>query len=184
MSVANGVSKYTTSLGTGTGLAVSPSTSTSSVVPALPSGPLVTYCGSPRSGPGMNLPYGSTASIGTFVTSRSTSLSPSTCSAWSLSDAQVAMPVVPSGAVGYVPPAARPPSSLPVATGLPLVVSLTYSRRNTWCDGCEVYVWLWSTQGESVLVASWMSSAVPRMLSGPGWFCARVSTMNCSSGLV
>src|SRR3954470_10847273 len=79
---------------------------------------------------------------------------------------------------------------------------LSYSRRNAWCDGWDVYVWLWSTSGESVLVASWMSSALssqpagtlsavqttggpafvgdrsPRTPSGPGWFLARVSTMN------
>ena len=46
MSVRNGVSKYSTFAGTGTGAAVSPSTS-----PVL-----VTYWGSPRSGPGRNLP--------------------------------------------------------------------------------------------------------------------------------
>src|SRR3954452_22672239 len=118
-----------------------------------------------------------------LVTSRSTSRRPRTSWACFLTDAQVAMPVLPSGEFRYVSPAARPPSSLPVETGLPFV-SLTYSRRNTWCDGCDVYVWLWSTQGESVFVASWMSSAVPSLPSGPGWFCARVSTMNCWCGSV
>src|SRR6478609_7546106 len=78
-----------------------------------------------------------------------------------------------------IPPAvgpAGPPSSLPVATGRPAALS-TYSRRNTWWEGCEVYVCDWSTYGESVLDASWTSSAVPRMPSSPGWFCARVRTM-------
>src|SRR6476661_7383500 len=67
----------------------------------------------------------------------------------------------------------------------------TYSRRKTWCEGCEEYVWLWSTHGVSVLLAFWTSSALsscgvaglsPRMPSGPGWFCARVRTMNAWLG--
>ena len=34
-----------------------------------------------------------------------------------------------------------------------------------------------------MLAAFWMSSAVPSTPSGPGWFCARVSTMNrCCAG--
>src|SRR6185436_19039933 len=136
---------------------------------------LVTYCGSPRAGPGMKLPYGSAATIGTFVTSLSTSSSPSMVLASFLTSDQRGMPGSWSGAAptGFVPS-----NRLPVETGLPAELC-TYSRRNTWCDGCEVYVWLWSTQGESVLVASWMSSALssfvvagssPRMPSGPGWF--------------
>src|SRR4051794_1764395 len=55
MSVRNGVSKCSASSGTGTGLTVSPSTRTSSAVLGRPSGPVVTYWGSPWSGPGMNL---------------------------------------------------------------------------------------------------------------------------------
>ena len=39
----------------------------------------VTYCGRPRAGPGMNLPYGSAAIIGMLVTSLSTSSRPSFC---------------------------------------------------------------------------------------------------------
>src|SRR3954462_11164221 len=158
MSVRNGVSKCFTFAGTGTGAAVLPSTSPVAV----------TYCGSPRAGPGRNFPYGSAAIIGTFVTSVSASWSPSTSAACFLTDAHVAMPLAPLPA--------GPPSSMPVETGLPALL-LTYSRRNTWCDECDVYVWLWSTQGESVFVASWTSSALPRMPSGPGWFCARVRTM-------
>src|SRR3954452_12977193 len=87
MSVRNGVSKCTTFDGTGTGLAVLPSTR-----PVF-----VTYCGSPRAGPGMNLPYGSAAIIGTFVTSVSLSSRPSFVAACCLTAAHVAMPVVPSG---------------------------------------------------------------------------------------
>src|SRR3954447_22210651 len=59
---------------------------------------------------------------------------------------------------------------------------MSYERRKTWCDGCDVYVWLWSTQGVSVLVASGMSSAVPILPSGPGWSWARVRAMNCWPG--
>src|SRR3954447_12224053 len=113
-----------------------------------------------------------------FVTSLSWSLSPSRLAAWALTDAHVAMPLAPLPA--------RPPSSLPVETGVPFAFS-AYSRRNTWWDACDVYVWLWSTHGESVLLASWTSSALsctagaagssPSTPSGPGWFCARVSTM-------
>src|SRR3954466_850030 len=121
----------------------------------------------------MQLPYGSAASIGTVDASLSTSLSPSSSTACFLTDAHVAMPLAPLPG--------RPPSSLPVATGLPAALR-TYSRRKTWCEECDVWVWVWSTHGESVLAASWMSSALPRTPSGPGWFCARVSTMKRWSG--
>src|SRR5215218_93049 len=166
MSVRKGVSKWSASAGTGTGLARSPSTSPL----------LVTYCGRPF-GPGMNLPYGSAAIIGMFVTSASTSLRPSSLAAWYLTVAHVAMPLCSSPA--------GPPSSLPVETGTPSPF-ISYSRRKTWCEEWDVYVWLWSTHGESVLLAFWTSSMLsssivlgssPRILSGPGWFCARVSTM-------
>src|SRR3954465_12206147 len=73
-------------------------------------------------------------------------------------------------------PLPSPPSRRPVDTGRPAELS-TYSRRKTWCAEWEGEVWLWSTHGEWVLVASWRSSALPRMPSGPGSFCARVSTM-------
>ncbi len=77
----------------------------------------------------MNLPYGSAAIIGMFVTSLSSSWRPRRVAAWDLVVAHVAMPssVGPAG----------PPSSLPVETGLPSVLR-TYSRRKTWCDECEV----------------------------------------------
>src|SRR4051794_28308193 len=137
---------------------------------------LSTYCGRPCSGPGTKLPYGSVANMGMSSTSLSTSWRPSFAAACAFTDAQVAMPLAPLPV---------PPSSLPVSTGLP--PTRLYSRRKTWCDGCDVYVWLWSTQGESVFVASWTSSALssagvaglsPTIPSGPGWFWARVSTMN------
>ena len=64
----------------GPGLARLPSTSGRSVV---------TYCGRPRAGPGMNLPYGSVASIGMFETSLSDSCRPSIVAACFLTDAQV-----------------------------------------------------------------------------------------------
>ena len=61
MSLRNAVSMRTVLLGlsalvVGTGAARLPSMAPSSAVPGLRSGPTVTYCGSPRSGPGMNLP--------------------------------------------------------------------------------------------------------------------------------
>src|SRR3954452_18457289 len=84
-----------------------------------------------------------------------------------------------------------PSSSSPVETGRTSAFS-TYSRRKTWCELCDVYVWLWSTHGVSVLLAFWTSSADSsagvaglswRMPSGPGWFWARVSTMKrCPGG--
>ena len=86
MSVRNGVSKCSTLTGTGTGMAMLPSTR-----PVV-----VTYCGSPF-GPGLNLPYGSTASIGMFVTSVSTSARPSRLAACCLTAFQVPIPVRPSG---------------------------------------------------------------------------------------
>ena len=101
--------------GTGTGLARLPSTRPVSV----------TYCGSPRAGPGMNLPYGSTAIIGMFTTSWSTSFRPSLAAASCLTSAHVAMP-----------PSAEP-SSLPVETGRFAAFS-AYWRRNTCSEGCEV----------------------------------------------
>ena len=64
----------------------------------------------------------------------------------------------------------------PVGIGRP-EPSSTYSRRNTWWAGCDVYVWLLSTYGVTRLVASFTSSAVPSTPSGPGWLVARVSTM-------
>jgi hypothetical protein len=119
MSVRNGVSKCSTSAGTATGAAVSPSTR-----------PVrVTYCGRPRAGPGMNLPYGSAAIIGMLVTSASTSRSPSSVAAWALTEAQVAMPVAAGPG--------SPPSRRPVETGRPAVL-FSYSRRKTWCEACEV----------------------------------------------
>ena len=68
--------------GTATGLARLPSTRPVAV----------TYCGRPRSGPGMNLPYGSAAIIGMLVTSVSSSCRPSFSAACFLTDAHVPMP--------------------------------------------------------------------------------------------
>ena len=127
MSVRNGVSKRSTLLGTGTGAARLPSTR-----PVL-----VTYCGSPRAGPGMNLPYGSVASIGTLVTSRSTSASPSSvrglllhCRPGSHARAAVRRPLV--GQPG------RQPTEHPAGRHRAVAELNAYSRRNTWCEGCEV----------------------------------------------
>src|SRR3954453_19040848 len=191
MSPTNGVSRRMTSAGTSRpfGLAAVgsvPSTSTSSAVLALPSGPLVTSWGRPC-GPGRNSPYGSVASIGMSSRSGSVRLMPSRVRDWILTCDQGAMPLSWGWPVG---PTARfgSPSSLPVATGPPSsalpampsrpFVDFTYSRRNAWWHGCDVYVWLWSTHGLSVFFASCTSSAVPRTPSGPGWSLARVSTMN------
>src|SRR3954447_13760963 len=99
----------------------------------------------------MKLPYGSAATIGMFVTSLSCRQRPSLLEDCRFTDAHVEMPAVPLAEPGYVCPAGRPPSSSPVATGLPVVESHTaasavvahaYSRRKTWCEGCDVYVWL------------------------------------------
>src|SRR3954449_4900259 len=95
MSPTNGVSKCTTFAGTGTGLAVLPSTSVTT-----PAAFLVTYCGSPRAGPGRYLPYGSVASIGMLSRSMSASLRPSRWAACSLTDAQVDSPPCPSAEPG------------------------------------------------------------------------------------
>ena len=90
MSVRNGVSKCRTLAGTGTGRGELPSTR-----PVV-----VTYCGRPRAGPGMNLPYGSAQIIGMLVTSLSVSSRPSFSAACFLTAAQVLMPSVPSGEPG------------------------------------------------------------------------------------
>ncbi|MCY1286340.1 hypothetical protein D9M70_353090 [compost metagenome] len=84
----------------------------------------VTICGNPFS-PGMNLPYWSVISSGRLTTSLSRSWIPSKSAAWALTSAQVGNP--PSA----------PSSIRPVATGSPFAFS-SYSRRNTWCDACEV----------------------------------------------
>src|SRR3954447_18721890 len=101
-----------------------------------------------------------------FVTSASTSLRPSRSAACFLTAAHVPIPSVPSGELSYVWPAGSPPSSLPLEIDAGLVApngvvegaTAVYSRRKAWWDACEVYVWLWSTQGESVLLASCTSS--------------------------
>src|SRR4029078_4008984 len=74
MSVRNGVSKCKNVARTGTGVARLPSTR-----PVF-----VTYCGRPRAGPGMNLPYGSAAIIGMLVESVSTRSRLSLAAAWIL----------------------------------------------------------------------------------------------------
>src|SRR4029077_6646403 len=97
-SVRNGVSKCNTFAGSGTGAPKLPSTRPVAV----------TYCGRPRAGPGMNLPYGSAASIGMFVTSISRNCRPSVPAACALTLAHDAC----------APASAPTPSiSLPVETG-------------------------------------------------------------------
>ncbi|MCY1498849.1 hypothetical protein D9M68_328460 [compost metagenome] len=79
------------------------------------------------------------ASSGTSNTLASVRLIPRMSRAWALTTAQVAMPPIStSSAVPNWPsaPRLRLVISPPVATG-PLAV-ITYSRRNTWCDGCEL----------------------------------------------
>ena len=74
-------------------------------------------------------------------------------------------------------------SSLPVATGPAGPRSSSYSRRNTWCEGCDVYVWFWSTNGVRLVgCARAMSSVIAENAVGAGArLVARVSTMNCRS---
>ena len=83
-----------------------------------------------------------------FVTSLSSSNRPSFSAACFLVDAHVEMlPVVASPSLRHVavavhaavigPSTTMPPSSLPVETGW-LAAFNAYSRRNTWCDACDV----------------------------------------------
>ena len=107
-----------------------------------------------------------------------------------LTAAQVPMPVRPSGESGYVWPAGRPPSSLPVETGWPVAVDRRTragrpGARRARCrsgSGRPTASRCWSRSGcRPPTSSTWRvpqeSSCASQMPSGPGWFWARVSTM-------
>ena len=132
----------------------------------------------PAGGPGMNLPYGSVASIGMSSTSVSVELEAEHRRApGALTDAQVAMPVAPSaaGAAGRSRRAAcrsRPGRSSAGRRAVGTRAGRPGARRATCRSGsgrpraCPC----WSRPG--------CRRRLPRTPSGPGWFLARVSTMN------
>ena len=96
------------------------------------------------------MPYWSVSNSGTLFTSKSPNLIPSMVSACALTSPQ--LPTEPLDEPEAVVPSIKRPVLTAVSPNPLPRSTFAYSRKKTWCEAFDVYVWFWSIHGVVVFV--------------------------------